>query len=168
MKVLDISLNQIKPYTNNPRNNDRAVEVVAQSIKEFGFKNPIVLDRDYVIINGHTRYLAAQKLCYTFVPAIIADDLSDEQVKAFRIMDNKSSEFAEWDYERLLAEVLELDNSGYDLDFTGFTELELAEIRENLMDFENIDDIDTTVDEFETTSSGKTMHCPFCDRDFEV
>lgn len=168
MNIVDIAVNEIKPYENNPRNNMKAVEVVAQSIQEFGFKNPLVVDSDMTIINGHTRYQAAMKLGLTFVPVIVADDLSEEQIKAFRIMDNKSSEFAEWDYEKLLEEVTELTNSGYDVDLTGFTELELAEITDNLSGLDDdLDDIDTDVDNLGTGDS-KTVCCPHCNHEFEV
>lgn len=93
-------LNEIKPYPNNPRNNDNAVEAVANSIKRFNFQNPIIVDSDGVIVAGHTRYKAAKFLGLQKVPCIVADDLTDEQVKAFRLADNKVSEVAGWDWRR--------------------------------------------------------------------
>ena len=128
MNVTEIKITNITPYENNPRINTKAVDVVASSIAEFGFKNPIVVDKDFVIINGHTRYLASKKLGLEKIPVIIANDLTPEQVKAFRIMDNKSSEFADWDYEKLLNEIKELSDMDYNVDFTGFEEFELDEI----------------------------------------
>ena len=101
MNIIDKSLTDIKPYENNPRNNDEAVEPVANSIKEFGFKVPIVIDKNNIIVAGHTRYKAAKKLGLETVPCIIADDLNEEQIKAFRLADNKVSEIATWDLELL-------------------------------------------------------------------
>jgi hypothetical protein len=105
MNIVEKNINDIKPYENNPRKNDVAVKPVANSIREFGFKVPIVIDNDGIIIAGHTRYRAAKELKLTKVPCIIADDLSDQQVKAFRLADNKVSEFAEWDQDALLEEL---------------------------------------------------------------
>ena len=89
MNIVDIKLDDLKPYENNPRNNEEAIEPVANSIKIFGFKVPIVVDKNNIIIAGHTRYKAAKKLGLNKVPCIVADDLTDEQVKAFRLADNK-------------------------------------------------------------------------------
>nr|DAT94204.1 MAG TPA: ParB protein [Caudoviricetes sp.] len=105
MNIVEKNINDIKPYENNPRKNDVAVKPVANSIREFGFKVPIVIDKDGIIIAGHTRYRAAKELKLTKVPCIIADDLSDQQVKAFRLADNKVSEFAEWDQDALFEEL---------------------------------------------------------------
>lgn len=101
MEVKNFRLDELRPYEKNPRRNDRAVDSVAKSIEQFGFKIPIVIDADNVIIAGHTRYKAAQKLRLEFVPCVIADDLSPEQVKAFRLVDNKTAELATWDFEKL-------------------------------------------------------------------
>ena len=128
MKIETIPISEIIPYSKNPRKNEGAVDVVAKSIKEFGFKNPIILDKNNEIIAGHTRLKAAKKLALQEVPVIWADDLTSEQVKAFRIMDNKSSEFAEWDMELLKTEFQDLDSLEYDLDLTGFDLSEVAEI----------------------------------------
>lgn len=130
MNIEYLNIPQIKPYENNPRNNDVAVEKVAESIKEFGFKVPIIVDKDNVIIAGHTRYKAAKNLNIESVPVIKAEDLTPEQVKAFRIMDNKSSELASWDYESLLKEMESLKLENYNIEFTGF---ELEEV-ESLFD----------------------------------
>lgn len=112
-------LNEIRPYENNPRINDEAVEYVANSIKEFGFKVPIVIDKNGVIVAGHTRYKASIELGLKEVPCIVADDLSDEQIKAFRLADNKVSEKAQWDYEALereMQDILNIDMSLFDFE----------------------------------------------------
>ena len=114
-------LSDITPYERNPRKNDSAVKYVANSIKEFGFKVPIIIDKDGVIVAGHTRYKAAIKLKMKEVPCIIADDLSEEQVKAFRLADNKVAEKAEWDFILMteeLEDILKIDMSdfGFDLE----------------------------------------------------
>jgi len=119
-----VKIEEIVPYKNNPRNNDKAVEIVEKSIKEFGFQNPVILDKNNEIIAGHTRIRAAKKLKMTEIPTIRAEDLTEEQVKAFRIMDNKSTEFAKWDTDLLKIEFEGLET----LDFTGFTEAEIDKI----------------------------------------
>ena len=108
MEIVLKKLDEIKPYENNPRNNTKAIEYVMNSIKEFGFKVPIVIDKDGIIVAGHTRYKASQKLGLKEVPCIVADDLSEEQVKAFRLADNKVSEQAKWDNGRLQDELDDL------------------------------------------------------------
>ena len=116
MNVIYKKLTDIKPYEKNPRKNDEAVKYVAASIKEFGFKVPIVIDKDGVIVAGHTRWKAAKKLGLDEVPCIIADDLNDEQIKAFRLADNKVSEKAEWDFNMLSVELDDL----FDFDMSAF------------------------------------------------
>lgn len=119
-------LEEIKPYKNNPRINDDAVPAVAQSIEEFGFKVPIVLDKNNVIITQHTRYKAAQQIGLNSVPVIVADDLTERQAKAFRIADNKVSDFSIFDNKKLLEELDGLDDI-----FTGF---DPSEIFDNVLD----------------------------------
>ena len=106
MQIVEKKLKDIKPYEKNPRKNDSAVDAVASSISQFGFKNPIVIDGNNVIICGHTRYKAAQKLGLEKVPCVVADDLTEEQIKAYRLADNKVAELAEWDID-LLGEELD-------------------------------------------------------------
>lgn len=118
MQVLNIEIDKIKPYEKNPRKNDEAVENVMNSIKEFGFKVPIVIDKNNVIVAGHTRYKASKKLKLKEVPCIIADDLTDEQIKAFRLADNKVSEKAEWDFDLLMQELDDIKT--IDMDDFGF------------------------------------------------
>lgn len=123
LKIEYLNIDEIKPYPNNPRKNDGAVDAVANSIAEFGFKVPIVVDKDKVIIAGHTRLKAAEKLGLTSVPVISADDLTDEQVKAFRLADNKTAELAEWDELKLdeeLAEVADIDMSAFGFEIGSF------------------------------------------------
>ncbi len=98
-------ITSIRPYENNPRQNDAAVDAVAESIRQFGFRQPIVVDTEGVIICGHTRFKAAEKLGLTEIPVHVAKDLTPEQIKAYRIADNKTAELAEWDYELLPIEL---------------------------------------------------------------
>lgn len=120
MKIVEKKLDEIKPYENNPRFNDDAVQYVANSIKEFGFKVPIVIDKDNTIVAGHTRYKASMLLGLDKVPCIVADDLNEEQVKAFRLADNKVGEMANWDYMLLDEELADLEVPEIDLDMTDF------------------------------------------------
>ena len=132
MEIKMIKVEEIKPYEKNPRINDEAVEYVANSIKEFGFKVPIVVDKNNVIVAGHTRYKASKTLGLDEVPCIVADDLNEEQIKAYRLADNKVSEKAMWDYELLNLELLDIPNIemsdfGFDLDFNVEEEKEIIE-----------------------------------------
>lgn len=119
VEIVYKKINELKPYEHNPRKNDGAVDAVAASIAEFGFKVPIVIDTDGVIVAGHTRLKAAQKLGIEKVPCIIADDLSEDQIKAFRLADNKVSELACWNFSELEAE---LDGIKIDMEQFGFNE----------------------------------------------
>lgn len=115
MQIVYKKLSEIKPYKRNPRNNEPAIDAVAKSIKEFGFKVPIVIDKDGEIVAGHTRYKASQKLGLKEVPCIVADDLNEDQIKAFRLADNKTNELATWNEELLALELADIK-----LDMTGF------------------------------------------------
>jgi DNA modification methylase len=121
-------LSQVKPYPNNPRLNDEAVDAVAASIREFGFRQPIVVDGEGVIVVGHTRYKAALKLGLERVPVHVAKDLTPEQIKAYRIADNKTADLAEWNYDLLPIELAELQGMNYDLGLLGFDEYELVKL----------------------------------------
>lgn len=123
MNIVEKQLKEIRAYEKNPRKNDAAVKFVAESIREFGFKVPIVIDSDGVIVCGHARYKAAKKLKLLTVPCIIADDLSEQQIKAFRLADNKVAEQAEWDEELMLEELGDLD--GFNMDVFGFEGFDL-------------------------------------------
>lgn len=125
MLIVTKPLSEIRPYEKNPRKNDDAVKYVANSIKEFGFKVPIVIDKDGVIVAGHTRYKASKKLKLKEVPCIIADDLTEEQVRAYRLADNRVAEKAEWDIDLLsgeLDDILNIDMEQFDFDLSENTE----------------------------------------------
>ena len=128
MQIINMKLSEIHPYEKNPRFNDDAVEAVANSIKEFGFRSPIVVDKDHVIICGHTRFKAAQSLGLEEVPVVIAADLTPEQVQAYRIADNKTGEIAEWNYDLLPLEIKELQEVNFDLSLLGFDTEELDKL----------------------------------------
>ena len=120
MQIVEMKLSEIKPYEHNPRRNDASVDTVANSIKEFGFQQPIVVDGQHVIIAGHTRYKAAKKLRMKEVPVIVADTLTEDQVKAYRIADNSAGSASTWDFDKLLDElgVITYDMVDFGLDFT--------------------------------------------------
>ena len=130
------NISELQPYADNPRRNDDAVEYVANSIREFGFKVPVIIDKNNVVVAGHTRLKACKKLGITEVPCIVADDLTDEQVKAFRLADNKVGEMADWDFAKL---DLELENIELDMTEFGF---ELGDFGE-----ENIEIVEDDVPE---------------------
>lgn len=136
MKVKEVEISKVIPYENNPRKNDEAVKYVANSIKEFGFKQPIVCDADGVIIAGHTRYKAAQSLGLKTVPVVYADDLTAEQVQAYRLADNKVAEFAEWDFDLLGEELdgllnIDMGEFGFDIDDFGISDISDGEAEED-------------------------------------
>lgn len=124
MKIIDLPINYLKPYKNNPRKNDQAVDAVAASIKEFGFKIPIIIDKNGVIVAGHTRLKAAKKLGLDKVPVIRATDLTYEQVRAFRLADNKVGELSGWKIDKLVKELSEIN---VDMRRFGFLEEQEAE-----------------------------------------
>lgn len=132
LKIEYVDINSIKPYKKNPRKNEEAIPYVMESIKQFGFKNPVILDKDNVIVAGHTRIESAKRLGITEIPCIYADDLTDEQIRAFRLANNKVGEIAEWDIDLLnteLDDILNIDMSdfGFDLDLEDEEEKEIIE-----------------------------------------
>jgi rRNA maturation endonuclease Nob1 len=147
-EVVIMDINSLIPYDKNPRKNKEAVEFVKNSIKEFGFKVPIVVDKDNIIITGHTRLLASKELGIKKVPVIVANDLTEEQVKAYRLVDNKTSEFASWDYELL---DLELEDIEINMEMFGFVE--------PTIDWKNVEEI--TKKNYEKPDSEK-LRCPIC------
>lgn len=159
MNIVYKTLEEIIPYEKNPRKNDNAIECVMNSIKEFGFKVPIVIDSNNIIVAGHTRYKAAQQLNMQEVPCIIADDLTDEQVKAFRLVDNKASELSGWDFNLLQEELDGIIN--IDLDKFGFF------IEDNVGNLSVTDD-DFLSDTEITKSKDKTIICPHCGCEIKV
>lgn len=140
IKIIEKDINELVPYENNARINDKAVDIVANSIKEFGFKNPCIIDKNNVLIAGHTRVLACKKLGITKVPCIVADDLTEDQIKAFRIADNSSAQIAEWDMEKLMKE---LDSIDYDMTQFGLAEqleqIENAILNDKENEFDNLE-----------------------------
>ena len=121
MNIVEKNVKDLIPYEGNPRKNEEAIESVANSIKEFGFKNPVVIDKDNVIVCGHTRVLAAKRLKMKTVPCVLADDLNEEQIKAFRLADNKTAELSTWDIPLLEIELAEIN---MDMEQFGFTDLD--------------------------------------------
>lgn len=112
MQIEEIKVSELVPYDRNPRKNDQSVDKVAESIREFGFRVPIVIDKDNVIVAGHTRLKAAKKIGMKTVPCVRADDLTEEQVRAYRLADNKVGEDSEWDFNELgeeLGNIFDLD-----------------------------------------------------------
>ncbi len=148
-------LAEIKPYDKNPRDNEAAVQLVANSIKEFGFKVPIVIDKAGVIVCGHTRYKAAHLLGLGEVPCIVADDLTPKQVKAYRLADNKVAEASQWDFEKLADELAGM--ADFDMEAFGFAELNAKA--------EAIS-IDTQPEL--TESDATRCYCPKCGFAFEI
>ena len=161
IKVIEKDINELVPYENNARINDKAVDVVANSIKEFGFKQPIIIDKNNVIVAGHTRTLACKKLGITKVPCIVADDLTEEQIKAFRIADNSSAQVAEWDMDKLMKE---LDSIDYDMAQFGLAE-QLEEITNELLKLETSEN---DYPEQKLKQNETKFHiCPNCGCEFE-
>lgn len=138
MEIINKKIEELKPYENNPRNNEKAIDYVANSIKQFGFKVPLVIEKDGTIVTGHTRYEACKKLGIEEIPCIVADDLSKKQIKAFRIADNKTNDMAEWNDDLLSIELKDILD---DIDMTdfGFGEFELSILTED-MEPEDYDD----------------------------
>lgn len=154
-----IALSMLKPYPDNPRINEDAVDYVARSIQDYGFKVPLVVDKDMVIICGHTRYEAAKKLNMGSVPCIIAADLTEEQVAAYRLADNKVSEFSSWDFDKLQAELATIDN----IDMGEFHFFRFDDEEEEI---EEPDERDPKANG--PVSKQVVCTCPKCRRQFEV
>ena len=155
MKVHDINIYDIKEYKNNPRKiPERAIEAVAASIKNFGFINPAVLDKNNVIVCGHTRLQAAKRLGIQEIPCVYVDNLTPEQVQAFRVTDNKTSELTAWDNEKLDLELEEL-NLNFDMREFGFEDIEPVDINSF---FEDIPE--------QSVKQGKCITCPECGAKF--
>lgn len=158
MKIIEKKITELREYENNPRNNEGAVDAVAASIKEFGWKVPIVIDTDGVIIAGHTRKLAAEKLGLTVVPCIVADDLTPEQIRAYRLVDNKTAELASWDFVALEAELAEL--ADMDMDSFGFV------VEDIVLDVDDDDFLKDT--EITKEKKQKVITCPHCGEEIQI
>lgn len=158
MEIISKRLNDLKPYENNPRKNDEAVDALAESIKEFGFRVPLIISKDGTIISGHTRYKAAKKLDLDRVPCIVADELNEDEVKQFRIVDNKTQELAKWDFAALAEELENIKAINMDVfGFAAFSEdaAEPEEITSSLSEGEEVDLDDFDDDQFD-------HECPEC------
>ena len=148
MDIKLVSPEDILPYQRNPRNNNEAVEVVAASIEEYGFRQPIVIDEDNVILAGHTRHLASLQLGLEKVPVHIAANLNEAQKQSFRLMDNKASELSTWDRDMLKAELADIANFDFDMTLTGFSLEEIARLSgDSLLQFATEVDDDEPVEE---------------------
>ena len=186
MQIIEKSIADIRPYENNPRNNEAAIQYVANSIKDFGFKVPIVIDKNGTIITGHTRVLAAKKLGMKTVPCILADDLTPEQVKAFRLADNKVSEMADWNWAKLEKELDSLGNLDWDMssfgfdmqfdesngDFSSFFEpaapKETQQVAQKETTATTENNVGTENEDAEIEKSAKSFICPHCGKVIEL
>ena len=144
MEIVTKNIEDLIPYEKNPRRNKEAVDYVAKSIQDFGFKIPVVIDKENVIVCGHTRVLASKKLGLKEIPCIIADDLTPQQIKAFRLADNKVGEISKWDTDLLLLELedINLDMTDFGFDFNDYTEQEKQNERHRTDDAYNLDLVD--------------------------
>lgn len=160
MEIINKKIDEITPYENNPRKNDEAVKYVKKSIEEFGFKVPIIIDKNNEIVCGHTRLKAAKELDLKEVPCIKADDLTEEQIKAFRVADNKVGEMSNWDFSKLDEE---LEKINIDMEMFGFEKMEDIDIDAF---FEEVDS-DQQQDQQEEEQK-QTVVCPHCGKEFKV
>lgn len=156
MNIVEKVVDELIPYENNPRKNDEAVDYVIESISNFGYKQPIVIDKDNVIVCGHTRLKALKKMGIKKVPCIMADDLTPQQIKAYRLADNKVAEKAGWDFPKLEIELNEITD--VDMQPLGF---EIEDIDINHL-FENADS------ENKKEPAKETVTCPHCGMSFEI
>lgn len=163
-QIKELPISSIIPYVNNARNNENAIDKVAGSIAEFGFQSPIIIDKDNVIIAGHTRLAAAKKIGLKKVPVIVADKLTTAQVKAFRIADNKTAELSTWNNDVLKLELEQLKELDLDLKITGMEQFEIDSFLSDISD-EDLERLFSPVDK-----NGKRKHwitCPECGAKFE-
>lgn len=147
MKIVEMKVADLIPYERNPRHNDEAVDYVAESIKQFGFNVPIVIDKDNTVVCGHTRLKAAKKLKIKTVPCVVKDDLTDEEIRAYRLADNRSAEKATWDIELLDMELAEIET----IDMT-------------LLGFDQSTEIDTFSD-YEETKDSQQVFLKWCNNE---
>lgn len=158
MRVEYWNIDRLIPYENNPRDNDKAVEKVANSIREFGFQQPLVVDVDGVVVVGHTRLKAAQLLGLEQVPVVVAKNLTPAQAQMYRLADNKTNELASWNFEKLS---IELDGLTVDFDVEdfGFTNVEIPDIDDLFVDADEQQD---------KPEKPKTIKCPHCGEIIEL
>lgn len=152
MKLITMKLKDIRPYPNNPRKNDTAVEAVAESIRQCGYVAPIIVDESGVILAGHTRYKALKALGRAEAEVVVKEGLTEEQKKKYRLLDNKTNELATWDVDLLTTELEGMDFGDLAVDW-GLPE---------------IDDIELADDPGEPADDGLTVHCPKCGFVFEL
>jgi len=161
MKIEEVKVEDLVPYDNNPRKNAASVQTVAASIKAFGFKVPIVIDERNVIVAGHTRLMAAKELGLKKVPCVVASDLNEDQIKAFRLADNKVGETSSWDWDKLEEELAGMEIAGIDMTDFGFDAASIPD-----------DEVDHFFEQHESHSEKKqekkTVTCPHCGEEFEV
>lgn len=152
MELVTISLDKIKPYERNPRNNNKAVDAVMESIRQCTYVAPIIVDENNIILAGHTRYKALKKLGKTEAEVIVKSGLSDEQKRKYRLLDNKTNELAEWDFDMLAEELEDLDFEGFDFGFSVLENdsVELAEYNRSEI------------------ATSKTVNCPKCGFEFSI
>lgn len=164
MKFESWPIDRCIAYARNPRKNDHAIDAVASAIKEFGFRVPIVAKSDGLVVDGHLRLKAAKKLGLTEVPVILADDMTDAQIRAFRLSVNKVAELADWDIDLLKIEFADLEEQGFNLELTGFdlSEIEAITVEPNF-DPATEDD-QGKLDELEP----KYIDCPNCGKEFDL
>ncbi len=165
LKVETWPIERCIPYCRNPRKNDEQVDRMASAIREFGFRIPIVAKSDGSVVDGHLRLKAAQKLGLKEVPVALADELTEAQVKAFRILANKSANWAEWEPDLLKLELEDLQDMDFDLELTGFELPEVDDILGNGADFDP--DENAEVPHLDETQP-KTATCPHCGHVFEL
>lgn len=171
LKIVEKAIEDLKPYENNPRHNGAAVEYVKNSIQKFGFKVPIIVDSANVIVAGHTRLLAAQELGLEKVPCIVADDLNEDQIRAFRLADNKVSELSSWDWDKLeeelsAMEISDIDMSDFSFDMPDF-DSDTSE-GSGLADFFEVAPGASESGGTSAQKKTKTITCPHCGEVFEL
>lgn len=150
LKIINIDVSELKQYENNARHNEKAIGPVVNSIREFGFRNPIIIDKNNVIVAGHTRLEAAKLLELDKVPCIMIDDLSEEQINAFRLVDNKTNELSTWDFDKLEEELKELTN----INMISFGFEDISEI--------NLDDFFEEQEQTPKEKKQEEIQCPHC------
>lgn len=163
-KIEQWEIDRLIPYARNPRKNDHAVDKIASAIREFGFKVPIIARSNGDVVDGHLRIKAAQKLGIKTVPVLLADDLTDAQVKAFRLSVNKMAELAEWDNELLGLELAELEEMDFDIELTGFDDIELGNM---FLDGEDLTEPDSSTKEIDVDDYEMGCVCPRCGFEFD-
>jgi ParB-like chromosome segregation protein Spo0J len=158
-KIENWPLDKFIQYARNPRKNDHAVDKIAAAIKEFGFRVPIIAKSDGLIVDGHLRFKAAKKLGLKTIPVMLADDMTEHQIKAFRLTVNNMSNLATWNFDMLSVEIDELNDNKYDISLIGFSNAELAEI------IGSANEIDVNENE-NVIADKKTCICPKCNHEF--